>query len=52
VDVALFVSGGVQITGDTLVESGGLLKAGPATQRRCSADNNQQMVIGEDLDCV
>ena len=38
VDVALFVSGRVQMTGDAFVELGGLLKAGHATQRRCWAD--------------
>jgi hypothetical protein len=38
VDVALFVSMGVQMTADVFVEFGGSLKAGHATQRRCSTD--------------
>jgi hypothetical protein len=38
VDVALFGNGHVQMTGHASVEAGGLLKAGHATQRRCSAD--------------
>jgi hypothetical protein len=33
-DVALFVSGGVEMNADAFVEFRGLLKAGHATQRR------------------
>jgi hypothetical protein len=35
VDVALFDSNEVQVTGHAFVECGGLIKAGHATQRRC-----------------
>ena len=35
VDVALFVSIGVQMTSDAFVEFGGLIRAGHATQSQC-----------------
>jgi hypothetical protein len=38
VDVAFFVSAGVEMNGIAFVDFDGLLKAGHATQRQCSAE--------------
>jgi predicted nucleotide-binding protein len=45
VDVALFVSGGVRMTGIAFVESGGLLEAGHATQRQKHLKLNENVLI-------
>jgi hypothetical protein len=42
VDVALFVSVEVLMTGDPWVDFDGLLKAGPATQSQCWADKDDR----------
>jgi hypothetical protein len=45
VDVALFVSVEVLMTGDPFVDFDGLLKAGHSTQSRCWADKRPTVAV-------